>query len=185
MVSFGKHGRGSAARAAAYLLGEKDAAGIERSHVAVLRGDPAQVVALADSRDQVWRYSAGVIRWHVDDHPTREQIAAVLEDFEAFTAAGSSEPMTWTAVQHGRADDPEGVHVHFLIARYDTGSGKAWNPAPPGWQRDFGVWQDAWNAEQAWADRTRSRSPRPRLEGPAARRWSWMCASRSPRTWPT
>ena len=30
-----------------------------RSHVEVLRGDPALVADLADSRDQVWRCSAG------------------------------------------------------------------------------------------------------------------------------
>ena len=152
MVTFGRHGTGSAQAAIDYLLGDRDAAGIERSHVQVLRGDPQLVADLADSRDQVWRYSAGVIAWHHTDQPTPEQIQAVVDDFEAFTSAGLSEPMTWTVVQHGTPEDPHGVHVHFLIARYDTGSGKAWNPAPPGWQGDYGPWQDLWNAQQGWAD---------------------------------
>ena len=26
------------------------------------------------------------------------------------------------------------------------------NPAPPGWDADYGPWQDLWNAEQGWAD---------------------------------
>ena len=46
MVSFGRHGTGSAAAAVAYLLGERDAAGLERGHVAVLRGDPQLVADL-------------------------------------------------------------------------------------------------------------------------------------------
>ena len=78
MVSFGRHGTGSAAAAVAYLLGERDAAGLERGHVAVLRGDPQLVADLADSRHQVWRYSAGVIAWHRDDRPTDAQIRACL-----------------------------------------------------------------------------------------------------------
>ena len=150
MVSFGRHGTGSAAAAVTYLLGERDAAGLERGHVQVLRGDPQLVADLADSRDQVWRYSAGVIAWHRTDRPTDAQIRAVLDDFETFTAGGLAEPMTWTAVQHGTPEGAHGVHVHVLIARYDTGSGKAWNPAPPGWDADYGPWQDLWNAEQGW-----------------------------------
>ena len=94
MVSFGRHGTGSAAAAVTYLLGERDAAGLERGHVAVLRGDPQLVADLADSRNQVWRYSAGVIAWHRDDRPTDAQIRAVLDDFETFTAGGLAEPMT-------------------------------------------------------------------------------------------
>jgi hypothetical protein len=135
-----------------YLLSDRDANQIERSHVAVVRGDPVQVVALADSRDTVWRYSAGVIAWEGLDRPSREQVDAVLDDFERVTSAGLSEPMCWTAVQHGRLEDSGGVHVHFVIARHDSGSGKAWNPAPPGWEKDFGVFQDAWNAKTGWAD---------------------------------
>ena len=171
MVTFGKHGTGSAQAAVDYLLGERDAAGIMRSHVEVLRGDPALVADLADSRDQVWRYSAGVIAWHSSDLPTREQIDAVLDDFESFTSAGLSEPMTWAAVQHGRPDDEHGIHVHFLIARYDTGSGKAWNPAPPGWEKDYAPWQDLWNAERSWADpRSPDHARTVQLPGPAYRK---------------
>ena len=70
MVSFGRHGTGSAAAAVTYLLGERDAAGLERGHVAVLRGDPQLVADLVDSRNQVWRYTAGVIAWHRDGLPT-------------------------------------------------------------------------------------------------------------------
>lgn len=176
MVTFGKHGTGSAQAAVDYLLGERDAAGIMRSHVEVLRGDPALVADLADSRDQVWRYSAGVIAWHSSDLPTREQIDSVLDDFEVFTSAGLSEPMTWAAVQYGRPDDEHGVHVHFLIARHDTGSGKAWNPAPPGWEKDFAPWQDLWNAERSWADpRGPDHARTVQLPGPAYRK---MAAAR-------
>ena len=42
-------GTGSAKAAADYVLGERDAAGRPREGIEVLRGDPEQVAAVADS----------------------------------------------------------------------------------------------------------------------------------------
>ena len=39
-IKFLRHGTGSAAKAAAYLLGERDHKGVDRDHVQVLIGDP-------------------------------------------------------------------------------------------------------------------------------------------------
>ena len=74
-IKFLRHGTGSAAKAAAYLLGERDHKGVDRDHVQVLIGDPAQVAAVADSLGTVHRYSSAVIAFHPDDRPTPEQIA--------------------------------------------------------------------------------------------------------------
>ena len=46
-----RRGTGSAGKAAAYLVGERDAMGREREGVEVLRGDPDMVAAVADSLD--------------------------------------------------------------------------------------------------------------------------------------
>ena len=46
-IKFLNHGKGSAARAAAYLLDDKDHQNLDRSDVSVLRGDPYQFAAIA------------------------------------------------------------------------------------------------------------------------------------------
>ena len=86
-IKFLRHGTGSAAKAAAYLLGERDHKGVDRDHVQVLIGDPTQVAAVADSLGTVHRYSSAVIAFHPDDRPTPEQIVGVIADFEALAFA--------------------------------------------------------------------------------------------------
>ena len=49
LIKFLAHGTGSAGKAAGYLLGERDAAAKPREGVEVLRGDPNEVAAVADS----------------------------------------------------------------------------------------------------------------------------------------
>ena len=126
---------------------------------------PTQVAAVADSLGTVHRYSSAVIAFHPDDRPTPAQVAGVLADFEALAFAGlPSDGYAWTAVQHGRPDSGDGVHVHVLIARVELTSGLAYNPAPPSWRTDFDHVRDAWNHEQGWArpdDPTRARLVQP------------------------
>ena len=76
-IKFLARGTGSAAAAADYLLGERDATGNPREGVEVLRGNPDMVAAVADSLDFEHRYTSGVIAWAPDDQPTDEQIEAV------------------------------------------------------------------------------------------------------------
>ena len=81
-IKFIARGTGSARAAAQYLLGERDAAGKTRDGVEVLRGDPDQVAAVADSLDFQHKYTSGVIAWAPEDRPTGAQIEAVLDKFE-------------------------------------------------------------------------------------------------------
>ena len=74
LVKFLARGTGSAAGAADYLLGERDAAGELREGVELLRGDPHQVAAMADTLEFKHKYTSGVIAWAPDDVPTDEQI---------------------------------------------------------------------------------------------------------------
>ena len=143
-------GGGNASAAASYLTADKDSQGIERAGVTVLRGDPAQVAAVADGLDFAHTYTSGVIAWAPDDQPTAAQVEAVLNEFEQTAWAGlEPDRYAWTAVQH---DEPTGaVHVHILAARVDLETGKSLNIAPPGWQQAFDPLRDWQNAQHGWS----------------------------------
>ena len=163
LVKFLARGTGSARDAAKYLLGELDAAGKPREGVEVLRGDPNDVAALADTLEFEHRYTSGVIAWAPDDHPTDEQIEAVLDEFEKTAWAGlEPDRYAWAAVLH--REKGGGAHVHVLAARCDLETGRSLNIAPPGWEKTFGPLRDAFNHEHGWArpdDPARARVEQP------------------------
>ncbi|MCX0433381.1 relaxase/mobilization nuclease domain-containing protein, partial [Aeromonas veronii] len=165
-IKFLSHGTGSGARASAYLLGALDHTGAVRAGVAVLRGDPALFAAVADSLPFQQRYSSAVISWAAEEAPTAAEIDEVLADFEALAFAGlEPEDYHMTVVQHGEADG--GAHVHILIPRVHLGSGKSFNPAPPGQRDDFYAVRDKHNHSRGWArpdDPLRARLLRPNFE---------------------
>ena len=163
LVKFLARGTGSAAAAADYLLGERDAAGQPREGVEVLRGDPHQVTAMADALEFDHKYTSGVIAWVPDDAPTDAQISAVLDEFERTAWAGlESDRYAWAAVLHRERGG--GAHVHVLAARCDLETGRSLNIAPPGWEKTFGPLRDAFNAEHGWSrpdDPARARAQQP------------------------
>ena len=64
--------------------------------------------------------------------------------------------------------------MHVLLANVDLLTGKHFNAAPPGWQRDFDPLRDAWNWRKGWARpddprRARALQPGPRTPADAAR----------------
>ena len=162
-LKFLAHGTGSARAAAKYLLGERDAAGKPREGVEVLRGDPNEVAAVADSLEFEHRYTSGVIAWAPEDQPTDEQIGAVLDAFEDTAWAGlEPDRYAWAAVLHRERGG--GAHVHVLAARCDLETGRSLNIAPPGWEKTFGPLRDAFNHEHGWArpdDPARARVEQP------------------------
>ena len=130
-VKFIARGTGSANAASDYLLGERDAAGQLRTGVEVLRGDPEQVAAVADSLEFEHKYRSAVITWSPEDRPTDAQIEAVLDEFEKTAWAGlDADRYSWAAVLH--REQGGRVHVHVLTARCDLETGKSLNIAPPG-----------------------------------------------------
>ncbi len=166
LIKFLSHGTGSGARASAYLMGSHDHTGEPRAGVTVLRGDPVLFAAVADSLPFQHRYRSAVISWAVEEAPTVDEITAVLADFEAVAFAGlEPEDVHLTAVQH---DEPDGgVHVHILIPRVHLGTGKSFNPAPPGHRKAFDAVRDKHNHEKGWArpdDPLRARLLRPDFE---------------------
>ncbi|MFM5650615.1 mobilization protein, partial [Aeromonas veronii] len=165
-IKFLAHGTGSGAHASAYLMGPHDHTGEPRAGVAVLRGDPVLFAAVADSLPFQQRYSSAVISWAAEEAPRPDEISAVLDDFEALAFAGlAREDVHLTAIEHAEADG--GVHVHILIPRVHLGSGKSFNPAPPGQRKDFDAVRDKHNHEKGWArpdDPLRARLLRPDFE---------------------
>ena len=162
-IKFLARGTGSAAAAADYLLGERDAAGQPREGVEVLRGDPHQVAAVADTLEFDHKYTSGVIAWAPDDAPTDEQIEAVLDEFEKTAWAGlEPDRYAWAAVLHRERGG--GAHVHVLAARCDLETGRSLNIAPPGWRKTFDPLRDAFNHEHGWSrpdDPARARVEQP------------------------
>lgn len=145
-----KHGKGDARKATAYVLAERYHQGIERAGVEVLRGNPEQVAEVANALDFSRRYSSGVISWAKDDAPTPAQIQQTVDEFAAVAFAGmDADRISWTAVQH--IEQNGAIHVHILVARVDLETGKAFNPAPPGWQKAYDPLRDALNFENRWA----------------------------------
>ena len=90
LLKFIARGTGSAAAAAAYLTRETDSAGKERAEVAVLRGDPDQVAAVADALEFEQKYTSAVIAWAPEDQPSDAQVDRVVDEF------------AWSAWSRGR-----------------------------------------------------------------------------------
>ncbi len=149
-IKFLGRGTGSGSGAIDYVLSDKDHTKAARPHQPqVLRGDPSAVAELADSLEFKSKYSSAVIAWHPDDKPTDDQISEVLDGFEKVAFAGlDHDQYTWTAVLH-REQNSE--HIHVIIPRVELSTGKSFNPAPPGWQRDFDPLRDYFNAKYQWA----------------------------------
>lgn len=149
-IKFLKHGRGDARKAVAYLLATHDHKGVERASVEVLRGDPQQFAEVANSLNFQHKYRSGVIPWAPEDKPSPQQIEKTLDQFESLAFAGLEQNrFVWCAVKH--TEQNGAVHIHNLIARVDLETGKSFNPAPPGWQKDFDPLRDALNYENGWS----------------------------------
>ena len=65
LIKMLRHGTGSAARAASYVLDEKDHMNIVRPHVEVLCGDPHLFAKIADSSPFKHKYTSAVIAFTV------------------------------------------------------------------------------------------------------------------------
>jgi len=164
-IKFMAHGTGSGSGATAYLTQEKDHKGEVRPGIEVLRGNPEQLGKLIDSLDFVHRYSSGVIAFAPEDKPTREQVDAVLNDFEKLAFAGlEGNRYAWAAVRHD--EENGGCHIHVIAARVDLQTGKSLNIAPPNWQKSYDPLRDMHNWQNGWArpdDPSRAREQRPSM----------------------
>ena len=149
-IKFLEHGKGSPAKASAYLLDQYDHNGDLRAGVQVLKGDATTFNAICDSSPHLWKYTSGVIAWSKEDAPTDEQIKEVLNDFEQHAFAGLEQSQYHLfAVLH--TDQDGSKHIHILTPRLDIQSGKSLNIAPPGHEKHFDALRDHFNLKNNWS----------------------------------
>lgn len=151
LIKFLKHGTGSVRKAVNYVVSTHDAKGDVRAGVYVLDGDREWLSLVGDSLEIKHKYTSAVISWTSQDQPTREQILESLDEFYKTAFAGLREERCCKlAVLHKEPDG--GHHVHVLMLRTDLETGLAYNPAPPGHEKDFNHVRDYLNYKYNWAD---------------------------------
>lgn len=151
LIKFLKHGTGSVRKAVNYVVSTHDAKGDVRAGVYVLDGDREWLSLVGDSLEIKHKYTSAVISWTSQDQPTREQILESLDEFYKTAFAGlEEEHCCKLAVLHEEPDG--GHHVHVLMLRTDLETGLAYNPAPPGHEKDFNHVRDYLNYKYNWAD---------------------------------
>lgn len=127
----------------------------------VLRGDINRTRELIDSSNRKWTYSTGVMSFAPEDNPTEAQQSALMDDFERLAFPGLWQyqyDMMW--VRHRHTSEVR-VELHFSTPRTELSSGKAFNIAPPGWEKSYAPLRDTYNYQHGWArpdDPNRSRS---------------------------
>ena len=149
-IKFLDHGKGSPAKASAYLLDKLDHLGNVRAGIEVLKGDATTFNAICDSSPHLWKYTSGVIAWSKDDAPTNEQIKEVLDDFEKHAFSGL-DPSQYHLFAVLHIDDDGSKHIHVLAPRLDIQSGKSLNIAPPGHEKHFDSLRDYFNTKYQWS----------------------------------
>jgi len=149
-IKFLEHGKGSPAKASAYVLDKLDHLGNVRAGVQVLKGDASTFNAICDASPHLWKYTSGVIAWSKDDDPTDVQIQEVLNDFESHAFAGL-DPSQYHLFAVLHTDDDGSKHIHVLTPRQDIQSGKSLNIAPPGHEKHFDSLRDYFNTKYQWS----------------------------------
>ena len=148
MMKVFPHGTSRGDKPVNYLIRE-DVPGRSEHPPEVLCGSPNLTKALINDIDRKWKFTSGVLAWHPDDKVSREQECEVMEAFERVAFAGLEPDQRYILwVRHSHAGHHE---LHFLIPRMELSSGKALNPCPPGWQKDFDVFRDLFNYRERWA----------------------------------
>lgn len=149
MITFLAQGRGNIHLAVNYCAGAVDANGMERDEVRVLRGSSKLVEEVAAALSFTEKYKSAVVGWAPGDIPTEDELQQFLDDFAEVSFAGLDPArFCWTAFLHVA---PHKIDMHILVANVDLDTGKHFNAAPPGWQKDFDPLRDMWNYRKGWA----------------------------------
>ncbi|XPV75972.1 MAG: relaxase/mobilization nuclease domain-containing protein [Desulfovibrio sp.] len=142
------HGIGRGGKAIDYVTDPKRP-GREKSPPVVLRGDAELVRRVIDSTERKWKYTSGVLSWAPEDKVTPEEEEEIINSFESVAFAGlKPDQISSLWVRHSHSGHHE---LHFIIPRTELYQGKAFNPCPPGWDKQYNVWRDYWNIKKEWA----------------------------------
>lgn len=150
LIKFLKHGKGSSANAASYVLDSVDHLNKERAGVKVLTGDPITFTSICDANPNLWKYTSAVIAWSKEDNPTDQQIEEVLTQFEKHAFSGL-EPHQYHMFSTLHIEDDGSKHIHILVPRLELDSGKALNIAPPGHEKYYASLRDYFNYRNEWS----------------------------------
>jgi hypothetical protein len=114
-----------------YLLGEHDHTGKPRAvKPEVLEGNPKTTIAVINSISRKHKYISGAISFRDTEHPTKEQLRTVIDEFKASFAPGlTSDAFNSLWVVHR---DKGNTELHFVVPRTELATGKALNIHPPG-----------------------------------------------------
>lgn len=162
MITWLSAGRNDPRRATAYCGGGVDGKGIARDEVTVLRGTPQIFELAASGLPFREAYKSGVLAWAPSDNPSQEEIDSVVDDFLSL-CFGGLDPNDFASVVYLHRSENK-VDVHVLVANVHVPTGKHFNCAPPGWQKDFDPLRDMWNWRKGWArpdDPRRARDHQP------------------------
>lgn len=148
LIKVFKHGQGYGNAPVDYLLSHKYP-GRDKHPPEILRGNANMTIKLINSINNKWKYTAGVLSWHPDDIVSPAKEKQLMDDFEKLAFAGLDPDqynIFWVRHQHAAHHE-----LHFVIPRVELESGKAYNPCPPGWQKDYDPLRDLYNYREAWA----------------------------------
>jgi hypothetical protein len=114
-----------------YLMGDHDHTGKLRPiRPEVIEGDPKTTVAIINSISRKHKYISGAISFRDTEHPTKEQLRSVINEFKASFAPGlTSDNFNSLWVIHR---DKGNTELHFVVPRIELATGKAFNIHPPG-----------------------------------------------------
>jgi hypothetical protein len=149
MITFLAQGRGNIHLAVNYCAGDIDANGMARDEVRVLRGSPKILEDVAAALPFTEKYKSAVVAWAPGDIPTEAELQQLLDNFAEVSFAGLDPArFCWTGFLHVAKHK---IDLHILVANVDLSTGKHFNIAPPGWQKDFDPLRDMWNHRRGWA----------------------------------
>jgi len=144
------YGSGAVSDAINYLLSEKDHNGIVRADVQILAGNAEEFRAICDSIPHKQKYKSVVYAFTAGDNPSDSELQEVLENHEKVAFSGLKKgTFSYLAVLHKESDGSR--HLHILSACVHLETGKAYNPAAPGWEKYYGPMRDYLNAKFGWA----------------------------------
>lgn len=150
LIKFLPHGKGSASKAASYVLDNVNHLNQERAGVKVLTGDSITFTSICDANPNLWKYTSAVIAWSKEDNPTDQQINEVLQQFEKHAFSGL-EAQQYHMFSTLHIEEDGSKHIHILVPRLELESGKALNIAPPGHEKYYDPLRDHFNHKYNWS----------------------------------
>lgn len=116
-----------------YLLSENDHTGQQRAiKPEILEGSPSTTIEIIDSIGRGWKYVSGAIAFRNNEHPSREQMHQIIDQFKSAVCPGLdvSQFKSLFVLHRDKGND----EIHFVVPMIELTTGKRLNIHPPGEQ---------------------------------------------------